>query len=81
MKTTPHFGKEGTWLEPEEWCYPRGNMTRRCLAKCEDGKLRVCKCGLPDTFFSIPASARIAGKYTKGFITYDDGAFVYHETD
>lgn len=47
-----HYGE--TWIEAEEATYPSGAMTRRARVRCEDGKLRVVRCGLPDTFFSIP---------------------------
>ena len=60
-----------TWLEPEELCYPHGGMTRRAKAICEDGKLRVVKCGIPDTFFSIPAKLGAA----KGFVSSEESGF------
>jgi hypothetical protein len=65
-------GANGTWLEGEEFCYGSPTdqaMVRRCYARCEDGQLRVVRCCIPDTFYSIPAVARIQGKRVKGFIT------------
>jgi hypothetical protein len=62
LKEQPILGARGTWLEPESLTYPSGAMLRRCRALCEDGKLRIIRCGLSDTFFSINA-----GK--KGYIT------------
>lgn len=45
----------GTWLEPEEITYPSGAMIRRARAmNTETGKLKVVRCGISDTFFSIP---------------------------
>lgn len=45
----------GTWIEPEEFCYPNGAMVRRARAiNVETGRLRVVRCGIADTFFSIP---------------------------
>lgn len=67
-----------TWLEPEEFCYPNGGMTRRALVTCPDGKLRVVTCGIPDTYFSIPARVKIAGKTTKGFVTSDESGFKFN---
>lgn len=92
MKPTPtprngHFygmpirnvdGANGTWLEGEEFAYPNGGMTRRAYVRCEDGQLRVVKCGIPDTYFSIPAYARIHGKRVKGFVTSDENGFTFN---
>lgn len=72
-------GANGTWLEGEEFAYPNGGMTRRCYAMCSDGQLRVVKCSIPDTYFSIPAIARIHGKRIKGFITSDESGFTFNE--
>ena len=45
----------GTWLEPEEITYPNGAMVRRARAvNAETGRLVVVRCGIADTFFSIP---------------------------
>lgn len=45
----------GTWLEPEEITYPNGAMVRRARAvNAETGRLVVVRCGISDTFFSIP---------------------------
>lgn len=65
-------GASGTWLEGEEFSYPRGGMDRRCYALCEDGKKRVVNVGIPDTFYSIPGYSRPAGKYVKGFVMQND---------
>jgi hypothetical protein len=78
MRSEPTIGAQGTWLEPEEITYPSGAMIRRCRALCEDGKLRVIRCGIPDTFFSIRASG--------GFITSKEDemsalpVFLYHRS-
>ena len=69
----------GTWLEGEEFAYPHGGMTRRCYALCSDGIKRAVKCGIPDTYFSIPAYARIAGKRVKGYVCSDDDGFHFRE--
>ncbi len=60
---------DGTWLEGEEFAYPKGGFTRRAYAECEDGTMRLVKCSIPDTFFSIPARAKINGKMVKGFLS------------
>lgn len=59
----------GTWLEPEERCYPSGAMLRRGRAVMPDGAVRAVRAGIADTYFSIPAYARIAGKYVRGYLT------------
>ena len=66
-----------TWLEAEEICYPSGAMIRRCRAICEDGKLRVVLCGIADTYFSIPARARINGKSMRGMVSSDETGFTF----
>lgn len=47
-----------TWIDPEELAYPTGSVhgsRRRGLVRFADGKLRMVRLGVPDTFFSIPA--------------------------
>ena len=66
---------DGTWLEGEEFCYPSGGMKRRAYAHCADGQLRLFKAGIPDTFFSIPAS----GQGMKGFLSTDDTGLKFTE--
>ncbi len=41
---TAQTADDGTWLEPEEFCYPNGGMTRRAYATFPDGINRVVKC-------------------------------------
>ena len=72
------LGDNGTWLEGEEFAYPKGGMTRRCYAVCPDSKKRVVHCGIPDTVFTIPAYARIEGKRVKGFVTSDENGFKFN---
>lgn len=57
-----------TWIESEILCGPRGGKRRRARVKCPDGKLRVVRCGLADTFFSIPAVG--------GYLVLEDYALV-----
>lgn len=66
-----------TWLDREELAYgtPTGSChgsRRRARALCDDGKLRTFAVGVPDTYFSIPAVGKWAGKYAKGYV-YTDG--------
>ena len=79
MRSDPHVAADGSWLEPEELCYPHGRAySRRCYARCEDGIFRVVECGIPDTYFSIPARARMHGpKWTKGFVTSDEQGYKF----
>lgn len=67
MRTDPHRMNLGTWLEPEELTYPSGSMVRRARAiNIDTGKLKVVRCGIPDTFFSIPVRGG-------GYLTISDG--------
>lgn len=66
-----------TWLQAEEFAYPNGGQTRKGLALFEDGQLRRVYGGIPDTFFSIPAHARIKGRYTGGFLTIDEAGLKF----
>ena len=67
-----------TYLAPESDAYPRGGQTRRCKALCADGKVRVVWAGIPDTYFSIPAHARINGRYARGFLTMENGEVIFN---
>jgi hypothetical protein len=70
---------DGTWLEDEAFAYPDGGFTRRVYALCADGKKRILKCSIPDTYFSIPARGRINGKYVRGYIsTNGNGGVSFH---
>ncbi len=63
------------------YSYPWGLIHRngnRLL--CADGKVRAAELAqCPDTFFSIPASVRVKGKWISGYATTDerDGQRVY----
>lgn len=71
-RDAPVLGKDGTWLEAESFAYPNGAKKRRCRAKnVQTGELQVVHCGIPDMFFSIPCRGG-------GFITSDDGVFVFN---
>lgn len=66
------YGEHGTWLEPEELCYPNGKMVRRCRARHVTTKELVSvTCGIPDTLFSIPCRGG-------GWVGYENGEFQYH---
>ena len=66
---------DGSWLEGEEFCYPSGGMKRRAHARCADGEQRLFKAGIPDTFFSIPAT----GNRMKGFLSSDETGLKFTE--
>lgn len=71
-------GEHETWIDAEELAYPSGSLRqsrRYGQALCADGKLRRVKLGIPDTFFSIPATCRITGVSVSGFVTYTDNVF------
>jgi hypothetical protein len=60
---------KGTWLDPEELCYPSGSISagRKAKALCSDGRVRTCQVGIPDTFFSIPARTKAFGRSVTGY--------------
>lgn len=75
-----------TYLEREEAAYTaKGSQRRRFVAYlsvyilghgttpgryANTGYLVSGRCGIPDTYFSIPAHARIKGRYVAGYLTY-----------
>ena len=74
-----------TWVQPEEYAYPHGGQTRKCLVLWPDGKARRAWCGIPDTYFSIPAHGRLGGRYVAGWVGIQDnpdkpnyGEFLFH---
>jgi hypothetical protein len=77
--TNQTFGG-GTWIEGEEFCYPKGGMTRFALACCPDGVNRCFRAGIADTFFSVPASGAIKGKRVKGFLSLVDNVLTFTPT-
>ena len=49
-----------TWIDSEELAYSSysgrpSNSNRRVRVRFPDGKIRLVRLGVPDTFFSIPA--------------------------
>jgi hypothetical protein len=74
MPITNSTFPDGTWLEGEEFAYPDDTFTRRAYAECEDGVVRLVRCKTADTYFSIPARARIDGKTVRGFLTVRPGS-------
>jgi hypothetical protein len=71
MPVVHMMGGNGTWVEAEELAYPKGGLTRRAYVECQDGKRRVVRCGIPDTYTTIPAVAVISGKRTKGYVSHN----------
>ena len=70
MPCVPVRGALGTWLEPEEFCYPNGGMKRRArVVNTDTGRLVVVRCGIPDTFFTIPVRGG-------GYIDSSDGGIL-----
>uniref|UniRef100_A0A6H1ZP60 Uncharacterized protein n=1 Tax=viral metagenome TaxID=1070528 RepID=A0A6H1ZP60_9ZZZZ len=75
LKVIHAEGANGTWLEGEEFAYPAGGFTRRARVKMPTGELRIVRCSIPDTYFSIPARVKVKGRTAKGFITCMEGTF------
>lgn len=69
-----------TWLEPDEKAYTaKGSMLRKGQAVFSDGQVRAVRAGVPDTYFTVPAKARVKGKYVAGYLTNDEGLWTFHE--
>lgn len=66
-----------TYIGSEESAYTSaggghsGSM-RRGRVWFPDGKIRAVTIGVADTFFSLPAHARVRGHYVSGFVTAVD---------
>jgi hypothetical protein len=72
MHSEPQMLKNDTWLEPEEITYPSGAMVRRARAlNVETGKLKIVRCGISDTAFSIPVRGG-------GWLGMEDGVLQFH---
>jgi hypothetical protein len=67
-----------TWLDNEESCYPSGRMIRRGKCIFPDGVIRSIRCGIPDTYFTIPAYARKSGKYIRGYVTSAENGYTFN---
>jgi len=72
MSGPPLLGAKDTWLESETLCYPKGGKTRRAYAiNVETGKHQLVWCGIPDTYFSIPAKGG-------GWVGCEDNVVTYY---
>lgn len=73
MRSSPQYCRLGTWLEPEEITYPSGAMIRRARAfNANTGRLNVVRCGISDTFYTVPVRGG-------GFLsTSNGGILVYY---
>lgn len=72
--------EHGQTLHYAEWM---GGPTLAAVvsAVCADGKGRTVNVrGEADTFFSIPASTRIGGKYASGYLYVEDGRWFFRAT-
>lgn len=70
-RITVNTGARGTWLQSEEACYPSGGQLRHGAAIFPDGKRRAVRAGVADTMYTIPAHARVNGKYTAGHVMWE----------
>ncbi len=78
MRSAATVCSNGTWIEPEELCYPNGGMTRKAYALFPDGVKRVVICGIPDTYFSIPAKpVKVNGVAVRGYIGSDENGIKF----
>lgn len=83
---TPHPSSQHlglTWLEPEEVAYS-GGFRRRAFVQVRPnehnplpdlpiGGLRVVRCGIPDTYSTIPARMTFKGKVLRGYVSVGEG--------
>ena len=74
-----------TFIGPEEHAYVTRNgghagSSRRGRVIFPDGRLRVVTLGVADTFYTIPAHGRMAGRYVSGFVSVDGetGEYTFH---
>ena len=68
-----------TWIDSEERAYntysgAHSRSDRRASVRFPDGKLRIVRVGIPDTYFTIPAHGRVSGRYVRGFVSVDTDA-------
>ena len=72
--------KNGTWIQPEQCAYGSrgGTYGRRAKVVCPDGRLRIVRCTIADTFFSIPALLTMGGKIHRGFVYSEDNTLKLH---
>lgn len=78
--TTEGKTRPETWLDPEEYAYPRGGFTRRGRARVTRnrhnpivlpyGEIRAVRVSIPESFSTIPARLRYRGKTVKGYVTH-----------
>ena len=71
----------GTYLQPEEYAYPAGGQTRAGAALFPDGTVRRVWAGIPDTYWTIPAHARIGGRYVAGYVAVETASGLSTPTD
>jgi len=64
-----------TWVEREH--FSNGGFTRQAFVKMPDGRNKMVKCALSDTYFSIPARARINNKTKKGYVMLENGVLTF----
>lgn len=60
-----------TWIEAEGFCGGKRVFQRRAYCRFPDGRLRVVRCTLPDTAFTIPGRLSIQGILYHGYISLD----------
>jgi hypothetical protein len=81
LHTRAHVDAAGTWIEPEELAYPAGGFTRRAYVELRPnphnpvslpyGQLRIVRCSIPDTYFTIPARLQTRAGTVRGYISRD----------
>lgn len=87
MKESASISPDGTWLEPEAITYPSGGFHRRARAVLRVnehnpvtlpyGQLRVVRCSIPDTAWTIPARLKYRGQTIKGFLSWVDRVLTF----
>jgi hypothetical protein len=63
----PWIHPDGTWIEGEEMCSYIGQFRRRAyVTHCKTNENVLCVAGIPDTYFSIPATTETEHGYITG---------------
>jgi hypothetical protein len=66
MASQSRHTKTGVILRSGEFS---GSIPLKVAAECPDLRIRVCRVGPADTWFSCPANVKIGGKSIRGFVT------------
>jgi hypothetical protein len=75
-KSEPWYESYGTWVEAEDICYPQGGFIRRAKVLHPDGKLRILRTSIADTYYSLPVTPN-TGYITRHELKDGRGVWVF----